>query len=145
MTPHLNYLMEMVQMRGYKIDFCAEITKITPNYHQILPLIYFRQTVLIRRSQHLLLWTKKTKLPRAVSCLPQHCHKTAKPENRLHQTLAHQCWRSKAQGPTLLTNTLIFLVEKNERSFCTAKASHIFSTKNIGVFEILPFEILTKR
>ena len=23
---------------------------------------------------------------------------------------------------------------KNERSFCTAKASHIFSTKNIGVF-----------
>ena len=27
------------------------------------------------------------------------------------------------------------------RSFCTAKASHIFSTKNIGVFEILLFEI----
>ena len=36
------------------------------------------------------------------------------------------------------------LVEKNERSFCNAKASHIFSTKNIGVFEILKFEILTK-
>ena len=29
------------------------------------------------------------------------------------------------------------------RSFCTAKASHIFSTKNIGIFEILTFEILT--
>ena len=27
----------------------------------------------------------------------------------------------------------------------TAKASHIFSTKNIGIFEILMFEILTKR
>ena len=24
---------------------------------------------------------------------------------------------------------------------CTAKASHIFSTKNIGIFEILTFEI----
>ena len=34
---------------------------------------------------------------------------------------------------------------KNERSFRTAKASHIFSTKNIGMFEILKFEILTKR
>ena len=31
-------------------------------------------------------------------------------------------------------NTLIFFVEKNERSFCTAKASHIFSIKNIGKF-----------
>ena len=27
----------------------------------------------------------------------------------------------------------------------TAKASQIFSTKNIGMFEILTFEILTKR
>ena len=34
---------------------------------------------------------------------------------------------------------------KNERNFCNAKASHIFSTKTIGVFEILKFEILTKR
>ena len=33
---------------------------------------------------------------------------------------------------------------KNE-SFYNAKASHIFSTKNIGVFEIFKFEILTKR
>ena len=69
---------------------------------------------------------------------------------------------------TLLPNTLIFFVEKmreafavqrlfvffqqkilvyirNERSFCIAKASHIFSTKSIGVFQILMFEILTKR
>ena len=30
------------------------------------------------------------------------------------------------------------------RSFCIAKASHIFSTENIGIFEILTFEILTK-
>ena len=41
-------------------------------------------------------------------------------------------------------NTLIFFVEKNE-SFYNAKASQFFSTKNIGVFEILKFEILTKR
>ena len=31
------------------------------------------------------------------------------------------------------------------RSFCSAKASHIFATKNIGVFQIPVFEILTKR
>ena len=37
--------------------------------------------------------------------------------------------------------TLIFSVEKNEGSFCNA--SHIFSTKNIGIFEIFTFEILT--
>ena len=30
------------------------------------------------------------------------------------------------------------------RSFCSAKASHIFSTKNIGIFERLTFENLTK-
>ena len=34
---------------------------------------------------------------------------------------------------------------KNERSFCTAKTSHFFSTKNIGVSQILTFEIVTKR
>ena len=28
---------------------------------------------------------------------------------------------------------------------CSAKASHMFSTKNIGLFRILMFEILTKR
>ena len=37
------------------------------------------------------------------------------------------------------------LFKAMKRSFCTAKASHIFSTKNIGVFEILTFEILTRR
>ena len=30
---------------------------------------------------------------------------------------------------SLLANTLKFFVEKNERSFCSAKASQIFSTK----------------
>ena len=40
---------------------------------------------------------------------------------------------------TLLTNIFCW---KNERSFCT---SHIFSTKNIGIFEILTFEILMTR
>ena len=45
---------------------------------------------------------------------------------------------------TLHPNTLKFFVEKNERSFCNAKAYHIFSTKNSGIFEILTFEILTK-
>ena len=43
-----------------------------------------------------------------------------------------------------ITNTLIFFVEKNEKSFCTAKASHIDSTEIIGIFQILMFKILTK-
>ena len=38
-TPHLNRLIETVQMRGHNICFYAELTKIIPNYHQILPLI----------------------------------------------------------------------------------------------------------
>ena len=46
---------------------------------------------------------------------------------------------------TLYQNTLIFFAEKKQRSFCTAKASHIFSTKNIGTFEILKLEMLMKR
>ena len=37
-TPQLNRLVEMVQMRGHNIGFYAELTKIIPNYHQILPL-----------------------------------------------------------------------------------------------------------
>ena len=36
---HLNRLLETVQMRGYNIDFYAELTKIIFNYHQILLLI----------------------------------------------------------------------------------------------------------
>ena len=38
-TPHLNRLTETVQMRGYNICFYVELTKIIPNYHQILSLI----------------------------------------------------------------------------------------------------------
>ena len=40
-TPHLNCLVETVQMRGLNICFNAELTKIKiiPNYHQIRPLI----------------------------------------------------------------------------------------------------------
>ena len=45
---------------------------------------------------------------------------------------------------TLSRNTLKFFIEKM-RSFCSAKASHIFQQKNNGVFQILTFEILTKR
>ena len=44
-----------------------------------------------------------------------------------------------------VTNTLLFFVEKNVRILCSAKDSHIFSTKNNSVFVILTFEILTKR
>ena len=40
MTPHLNRLVETVQMRGHNICFSAELTEIIPNYPQILPLIY---------------------------------------------------------------------------------------------------------
>ena len=38
-APLLNCLIETVQMRGHNIGFFAELTKIIPNYHQILPLI----------------------------------------------------------------------------------------------------------
>ena len=37
-TPHLNRLNKTVQMRGHNIWFYAKLTKIIPNYHQILPL-----------------------------------------------------------------------------------------------------------
>ena len=45
---------------------------------------------------------------------------------------------------------MIFFVEKMREAFArqkllTVKASHIFSTKNNGVVQILTFEILTKR
>ena len=36
-----------------------------------------------------------------------------------------------------VTNTLLFFVEKNVRILCSAKDSHIFSTKNNSVFVIL--------
>ena len=38
-TPYLNRLIETVQMRGHNIHFYAVLTKIIPNYHQILPLV----------------------------------------------------------------------------------------------------------
>ena len=38
-TPHLNRLVEKVQMKGHNICFYAELTKIVPNYYLILPLI----------------------------------------------------------------------------------------------------------
>ena len=38
MTPHLNRLIELVQMRGPNIGFYGESTKIIQNYHQIFPL-----------------------------------------------------------------------------------------------------------
>ena len=46
--------------------------------------------------------------------------------------------------PNTYANTLPVFVEKNVRVFCNAK-SHIFPTKNEGVFVIFTFEILTKR
>ena len=39
-TPHLNRLIKTVQMSGHNICFHAELTKIIPNYQQILHLIY---------------------------------------------------------------------------------------------------------
>ena len=44
-TPHLNHLSETVQMRGHNICFQSELTKIDPNYHQIVPLIYWSSGV----------------------------------------------------------------------------------------------------
>ena len=37
-TPDLNCLIEMVQMRGHNICFYAKLRKIIPNYHQLLLL-----------------------------------------------------------------------------------------------------------
>ena len=38
-TPHVNPLVKRVQMRGYNICLYSELTKIIPNYYQILSLI----------------------------------------------------------------------------------------------------------
>ena len=46
---------------------------------------------------------------------------------------------SSLRGQLVKFLALKFFVEKKR------EASHIFSTKNIGIFEILTFEILTKR
>ena len=45
---------------------------------------------------------------------------------------------------TLLPNILIFFVQENVRSFCNVKPFHILSIKNIGIFQLLMFEILMK-
>ena len=45
---------------------------------------------------------------------------------------------------TLLPNTLIFLLKKMREAFAMQKLLAFFSTKNIGIFQILMFEILTK-
>ena len=39
-TPHLNRLIKTVQMRCHNICFYAELSKLIPNYQQILSLIY---------------------------------------------------------------------------------------------------------
>ena len=46
---------------------------------------------------------------------------------------------------TLLPNTLKFFVEKMKKAFAVQNLLSFFSTKNIGIFEILVFEILTNR
>ena len=46
-------------------------------------------------------------------------------------------WTKNCKSSTIILGFLLCILN--------AKASHIFSTKNIGVFEILTFEILTKR
>ena len=39
-TPHLNCLYEMVQMKGHNVCFYAELTTIIPHYIQLLLLTY---------------------------------------------------------------------------------------------------------
>ena len=46
---------------------------------------------------------------------------------------------------TLLSNTPKFFVEKMREAFALQKLLTFFQQKNIGIFEILMFEILTKR
>ena len=45
---------------------------------------------------------------------------------------------------TLLPNTLIFFVEKMREAFAVQNLLTFFSIKNIGLFQVLMFEILTK-
>ena len=51
-TPHLNRLDEMVQMRGHNICFNAELIKIIPNFHQIHPLIKKKYLMIIFLISH---------------------------------------------------------------------------------------------
>ena len=46
---------------------------------------------------------------------------------------------------TLQPNTLIIFVDKMREAFALQKLLSFFSTKNIGKFKILTFEILTQR
>ena len=46
---------------------------------------------------------------------------------------------------TLFPNTLIFFVEKMREAFALQKLLTFFQQKKIGIFQILAFEILTKR
>ena len=39
MTPHLNCLVETVEMRDHNISFYAALIKITSYYHQVLPYL----------------------------------------------------------------------------------------------------------
>ena len=53
---------------------------------------------------------------------------------------------SMLRGQLVDNQIQIFFVEKmTAKAFCTAKASHIFSTKNISTFELLTFKILMSR
>ena len=46
-TPHLNRLLKSRRFRrGAQHMFYAELTKIIPNYHQILPFIYSSETTI---------------------------------------------------------------------------------------------------
>ena len=47
-TPHLNRLIETVQMRGHNICFYVESTKIIPYYHKILPRIYSSEVFYVK-------------------------------------------------------------------------------------------------
>ena len=46
----------------------------------------------------------------------------------------------RTDGVILICHPKFLRGHKNERSFCTAKASHIFSIKNTGIFQFLTFE-----
>ena len=45
---------------------------------------------------------------------------------------------------TLYPKYADILLKKDDKSFCTAKASYIFFNTNIGIFQTLTFEIFTK-
>ena len=74
---------------------------------------------------------KKRKIILKSSLLPLSCQSTGPGCSKLTTSLV----KVSLKFQTLISQICqYFLLKKNVRSFCSAKASHVFSTKNFSVF-----------